>query len=62
MLKPEYGEIRRMYLRPGARGQGAAPRLIEALEKKALEQGCRRFMLETGPAQPEALRLYERLG
>jgi putative acetyltransferase len=62
VLNPGYGEIKRMYVRPGARGQGLARRLIESLEQQAMEQGCRSFMLETGPAQPEALLLYERLG
>lgn len=62
VVKPEYGEIKRMYIRPQARGQGLARRLIETLEAKAMEQGCRTFMLETGPTQAEALVLYERLG
>lgn len=62
LLTPEYGEIKRMYVRPRARGQGIARRLIETLEQQALEQGCRTFMLETGPTQAEALILYERLG
>jgi putative acetyltransferase len=62
VMKPEYGEVKRMYVRPQARGQGLARRLIESLEKKAMEQGCRTFMLETGPTMPEALILYERLG
>jgi putative acetyltransferase len=51
-----------MYVRPQARGQGLARRLIDTLEQKAMELGCRIFMLETGPTQPEALSLYERLG
>lgn len=62
VMKPEYGEVKRMYVSPQARGQGLARRLIDALENKAMEQGCRIFMLETGPTQPEALGLYERLG
>jgi putative acetyltransferase len=62
VMKPEYGEVKRIYVRPQARGQGLARRLIETLEQKAMEQGCRTFMLETGPTQPEALILYERLG
>jgi putative acetyltransferase len=62
VITPEYGEIKRMYVRPQARGQGLARRLIDTLEAKAVERGCRSFMLETGPAQPEALILYERLG
>jgi putative acetyltransferase len=62
VMKPEYGEVKRMYVRPQARGRGLARRLIETLEAKAVEQGCRTFMLETGPRNPEALILYERLG
>ncbi|KQQ96488.1 GNAT family N-acetyltransferase [Massilia sp. Leaf139] len=62
VLAAEYGEIKRVYVRPQARGQGLARRLIGALEAKAMEGGCRSFMLETGPTQPEALMLYERLG
>jgi putative acetyltransferase len=62
VMKPEYGEVKRMYVRPQARGQGLARRLIEALESKAMEQGCRTFMLETGPTQAEALMLYKRMG
>jgi putative acetyltransferase len=62
VVRSEYGEVKRLYVRPQARGQGFARLLIETLEAKAEEQGCRIFMLETGPAQPEALVLYERLG
>jgi putative acetyltransferase len=62
VIKPEYGEIKRVYVRPQARGQGVARRLMEALEAKAVQNGCRTFMLETGPTQPEALTLYERMG
>jgi putative acetyltransferase len=62
VIKPEYGEIKRMYVRPTARGQGVARKLIESLEAKAEQRGCRTFMLETGPTMREALILYERLG
>ena len=62
VVKPEYGEVKRLYVRPPARGQGIARWLIDTLEAKAMDQGCRIFMLETGPAQPEAIILYERLG
>jgi putative acetyltransferase len=62
VIKPEYGEIKRMYVRPTARGKGVARRLIESLEAKAGQQGCSTFMLETGPTMREALILYERLG
>lgn len=62
VVNPVYGEIKRMYVRPQARGQGLARRLIASLEAKAGEQECRTFMLETGPTMPEALALYERMG
>jgi putative acetyltransferase len=62
VITPEYGEVKRMYIRPQARGRGLARRLIETLEAKAMEHGCRTFMLETGPALVEAVNLYERIG
>lgn len=62
VLKPEFGEVKRMYVRPQARGQGVARQLIDTLEVRAAEQGCRTFMLETGPTMTQALILYERLG
>lgn len=62
VVQREYGEVKRMYLRPEARGRGLARRLMEELEAKAMEHGCRIFMLETGPTLDEALALYERMG
>lgn len=62
VIKQEYGEIKRVYLRPQARGQGVARRLMDALEAKAVQSGCKTLVLETGPAQPEALTLYRGMG
>lgn len=62
VVTPEYGEVKRMFVHPAARGQGVAQRLLGMLETEALARGCRQFMLETGPSQPEAIGLYERLG
>lgn len=62
VMQPGYGEIKRVYVRPQARGQGLACTLMTALEAQAITHGIRTFLLETGPAQPEALVLYERLG
>lgn len=56
------GELKRIYLRPSLRGQGAGARLVAALECIARDEGARRLYLETGVRQLEALRLYERLG
>jgi putative acetyltransferase len=62
VMTPEFGEVKRMFVHPSARGQGVARRLLGMLETEALARGCRQFMLETGPAQPDAIGLYERLG
>ena len=57
-----YGEIKRMYVEPCARGRGVGKALIEALESTLLRCGIRLVRLETGVRQPEALFLYERCG
>lgn len=62
VVTPAYGEIKRMYVRPAARGRGVARRLIASLEARAVALGCSVCMLETGPTMPEALALYERMG
>jgi putative acetyltransferase len=56
------GEIKRMYVRPAARGLGLGRRLLAAIEAEARAQGLRRLMLETGVAQPEAIGLYRAAG
>lgn len=62
VLSPEYGEIKRLYVRPAGRGKGTGRRLLGLLEQAALDAGCAHMVLETGPAQPEAIALYERQG
>lgn len=62
VVTPAYGEVKRMFVHPAARGQGVAQRLLGMLETEALARGCRQFMLETGPSQPAAIGLYQRLG
>jgi putative acetyltransferase len=59
---PGSGEVKRMYVAPGARGRRVAERILAALEAAARDLGYERLLLETGTGQPEALRLYERLG
>jgi putative acetyltransferase len=62
VLSSEYGEIKRMYVKPEARGLGAAKRLMGELEQATRAAGCPSMVLETGPSQPEAIALYARHG
>ena len=57
-----YGEFKRMYVDPSARGRGVGRALVEALESTLLAYGIEVARLETGVRQPEALALYERCG
>lgn len=62
VLSEEYGELKRMYVRPAQRGLGLAKRILQTLEAAAMESACRMMKLESGPYQPEALGLYARFG
>jgi GNAT superfamily N-acetyltransferase len=55
-------EIKRMYVRPGARGGGIGRALLRALENEARRIGARRIALETGDAQEAAIAMYSRAG
>lgn len=57
-----YGEIKRMYVVPEARGQRIAERVLAALEQGLIDDGITQALLETGGDQTEAIRLYERCG
>jgi GNAT superfamily N-acetyltransferase len=58
----EYGELKRMYVRPQFRGAGLAKLMIDRLGAYACEQGVSLLRLETGIHQKEAIGLYERMG
>jgi putative acetyltransferase len=62
VLCPEFGEIKRMYVSPRARGRGIARKLLALLESEAIGSGCKLLQLETGPYQHEALALYASAG
>jgi putative acetyltransferase len=55
-------EVKRMYTRPGFRRLGVAQAILAEMERLALEMGYTSIKLQTGPRQPEAAALYERVG
>ncbi|WP_348789082.1 GNAT family N-acetyltransferase [Leifsonia sp. NPDC080035] len=55
-------ELKRMFVRPEARGRGLASALLGAVESAAADAGVAVLRLETGPRQPAAIALYERRG
>lgn len=55
-------EIKRMFVRAPNRGQGSSVAILRELERRAVERGWSRLVLETGTAQPDAKRFYEREG
>jgi GNAT superfamily N-acetyltransferase len=58
----EYGEIKRMYVRPQFRGLGLARQLLDYLTDYARAHGVGVLRLETGIHQHAAIRLYEQVG
>ncbi|MGW0520049.1 GNAT family N-acetyltransferase [Crossiella sp. NPDC003009] len=62
LLGPDSAEIKRMYVTPRARGTGVAVVVLRALENEARRRSLRTLLLETGTAQPDAMRFYEREG
>lgn len=57
-----FAEVKRMYVRENARGRGVARALLGRIEAEALDAGHEIIRLETGDAQHDALRLYDRAG
>ena len=57
-----HGEVKRMYVAPEARGAGVSTAILAALEAEARRLGWSRLVLETGTAQPDAMRFYTREG
>jgi ribosomal protein S18 acetylase RimI-like enzyme len=58
----EFGELKRMYVRPDWRGRGHAQRLLARLADHARRRGVPLLRLETGIHQTAAIRLYEAAG
>lgn len=58
----EYGEVKRMYVRPAFRGLGLARAMLDYLAEHVCERQVNVLRLETGVFQTEAIGLYERYG
>jgi GNAT superfamily N-acetyltransferase len=58
----EYGELKRMYVRPQFRGLGYGKLLLDHLADYARARGISLLRLETGIHQVAAVRLYENTG
>ena len=58
----EYGELKRMYVRPQFRGRGFAKQMLDRLSGHARDHRVNLLRLETGIHQMEAIGLYERAG
>ncbi|WP_421786377.1 GNAT family N-acetyltransferase [Hyphobacterium sp.] len=58
----DYAEIKRMFVAPAHRGQGAAQALLKAAHECAAQHGYEIVRLETGSYQTAAIRLYENAG
>jgi GNAT superfamily N-acetyltransferase len=61
-IHPGVGQIRRLWVDPGARGKGVARALMAGIEDAARELGLTDLRLGTGDAQPEAVALYASSG
>jgi putative acetyltransferase len=57
-----YGELKRMFVAPAARGTRLGRRILERIEEEARREGLDWLRLETGIHQPEALGLYRSAG
>lgn len=58
----EYGEIKRMYVRPEFRGRSFGKLMLDHLAAYAKSNGVGILRLETGIHQHAAIRLYEQVG
>ena len=55
-------EIKRMFIKPSHRAKGAATKVLQELEKWAIENNYSSAILETVKNQPEAVALYKKNG
>jgi putative acetyltransferase len=61
-IHEEYGEVKRVYVKPEARGRKFGHVIVKRLEEEARALGLKHLKLETGVKQPEALGLFRVCG
>ena len=62
LLDDGAGEMKRLFVDPGARGQGVGRLLVQAIEQAAAREDVETLFLETGVKSFEALGLYRGQG
>ncbi len=62
LLSPGIAELKRMYIRPEARGTGGGRQLLAAVDAAARELGAHRIVLDTRLDLTEARAMYVRHG
>ncbi len=62
LLEPGVGEIKRLYLRKEARGQGWGKKLLEELVQTARSKNYQKLRLDTLPSMQAAIGLYQSIG
>lgn len=62
LVGAEFGEVKRMWVRPTFRRLGLGRTVLQTLAEHALADGIDVLRLETGVDQVEAIALYERFG
>lgn len=61
-LEAGYGEVKRMFVDPAARGQALGRAILARIEQQAAQEGVSLLRLETGIHQAAALALYRGAG
>ena len=62
MFGADYGEVKRMFVRPVFRGKGLGKAMLDHLAEYARSKNAGVLRLETGIYEVEAIGLYERFG
>ena len=62
LFAKDYGEVKRMFVRPTYRGLGLGMNILDRLAEHTRANGINVLRLETGIYQKEAIGLYEKYG